>query len=163
MIDADRYKDSSAPLAPGLYLVATPIGNLGDITLRALDVLRRADRIACEDTRQTQKLLNHFEIGTPTISCHEHNERQRAAELIEAIKAEASIRGVSLPADMAKAGISIDSLVVVSILCTVEPIVGFELPESVVRAGGYVSVESALGHLLPRIEQQWIKRKGAKP
>jgi hypothetical protein len=85
------------------------------------------------------------------------------AELIEAIKAEASIRGVSLPADMAKAGISIDSLVVVSILCTVEPIVGFELPESVVRAGGYVSVESALGHLLPRIEQQWIKRKGAKP
>jgi 16S rRNA (cytidine1402-2'-O)-methyltransferase len=71
------------PLAPGLYLVATPIGNLGDITLRALDVLRRVDRIACEDTRQTQKLLNHFEITTPTVSCHQHNEHQRAAELIE--------------------------------------------------------------------------------
>jgi 16S rRNA (cytidine1402-2'-O)-methyltransferase len=84
-----------APLAPGLYLVATPIGNLGDITLRALDVLRRADRIACEDTRQTQKLLNHFEIQTPTISCHEHNERHRAAELIEAIKAGGRIAVVS--------------------------------------------------------------------
>src|SRR3984885_3329961 len=84
-----------SPLAPGLYLVATPIGNLGDITLRALDVLRRADRIACEDTRQTQKLLNHFGIETPTISCHEHNERHRAAELIEVIKAGGRIAVVS--------------------------------------------------------------------
>ena len=95
MIDADRNDDSAAPHAPGLYLVATPIGNLGDITLRALDVLRRADRIACEDTRQTQKLLNHFEIATPTVSCHEHNERQRAAELVEVIKAGGRIAVVS--------------------------------------------------------------------
>jgi 16S rRNA (cytidine1402-2'-O)-methyltransferase len=99
MIEADRKEGFSAPLetglAPGLYLVATPIGNLGDITLRALDVLRRADRIACEDTRQTQKLLNHFEISTPTVSCHEHNERQRAAELIEAIKSGGRIAVVS--------------------------------------------------------------------
>ena len=83
------------PLAPGLYLVATPIGNLGDITLRALDVLRRVDRIACEDTRQTQKLLNHFEITTPTLSCHQHNEHQRAAELIETLKAGGRIAVVS--------------------------------------------------------------------
>ena len=82
-------------LAPGLYLVATPIGNLGDITLRALDVLRRVDRIACEDTRQTQKLLNHFEITTPTVSCHQHNEHQRAAELIAALKAGGRIAVVS--------------------------------------------------------------------
>ena len=87
--------DPEAPLAPGLYLVATPIGNLGDITLRALDVLRRVDRIACEDTRQTQKLLNHFEIKTPTVSCHQHNEHQRAAELIEALKAGGRIAVVS--------------------------------------------------------------------
>ena len=82
-------------LAPGLYLVATPIGNLGDITLRALAVLRRADRIACEDTRQTQKLLNHFEIATPTVSCHQHNEHQRASELIAELKAGARIAVVS--------------------------------------------------------------------
>jgi len=82
-------------LTPGLYLVATPIGNLGDITLRALDVLRRVDRIACEDTRQTQKLLNHFEITTPTVSCHQHNERQRAVELLDTLKAGGRIALVS--------------------------------------------------------------------
>ncbi len=86
---------SDTPLAPGLYLVATPIGNLGDITLRALDTLKRVDRIACEDTRQTQKLLNHFQIATPTVSCHEHNERHRAVELIEALKAGGRIALVS--------------------------------------------------------------------
>jgi 16S rRNA (cytidine1402-2'-O)-methyltransferase len=91
----DHQRLSSSPLAPGLYLVATPIGNLGDITLRALDVLRRADRIACEDTRQTQKLLNHFQISTPTVSCHQHNERQRALELIEALRKGARIALVS--------------------------------------------------------------------
>ncbi len=83
------------PLAPGLYLVATPIGNLGDITLRALEVLKHVDRIACEDTRQTQKLLNHFAIATPTVSCHQHNERHRAAELIEALKSGGRIALVS--------------------------------------------------------------------
>jgi 16S rRNA (cytidine1402-2'-O)-methyltransferase len=87
--------EGELPLAPGLYLVATPIGNLGDITLRALDVLKRADRIACEDTRQTQKLLNHFQITTPTESLHEHNERERTAPLIEALKSGARIAVVT--------------------------------------------------------------------
>ncbi len=73
--------DSSRTLEPGLYLVATPIGNLEDITLRALRVLKEADLIACEDTRQTQKLLNHYSIATRTTSYHEHNEMTRAAEL----------------------------------------------------------------------------------
>jgi len=83
------------PLAPGLYLVATPIGNLEDITLRALRVLRQADTIACEDTRQTQKLLNHFEIKTPTVSYHLFNETSRAEELIAKLKAGARIAVVS--------------------------------------------------------------------
>src|ERR1019366_8541318 len=83
------------PLAPGLYLVATPIGNLEDITLRALRVLRSVDRIACEDTRQTQKLLNHFDIRTPTVSYHMHNEAGRATELATALKAGARIAVVS--------------------------------------------------------------------
>jgi 16S rRNA (cytidine1402-2'-O)-methyltransferase len=87
--------DPDTPLDPGLYLVATPIGNLGDITLRALDVLKRVDRIACEDTRQTQKLLNHYQIATPTVSCHQHNERERATELLEALKAGGRIALVS--------------------------------------------------------------------
>jgi 16S rRNA (cytidine1402-2'-O)-methyltransferase len=82
-------------LAPGLYLVATPIGNLEDITLRALRVLRQADRIACEDTRQTQKLLNHFGITTPNVSLHLHNERERAVELISALQAGGKIAVVS--------------------------------------------------------------------
>lgn len=83
------------PLAPGLYLVATPIGNLEDITLRALRVLRSADRIACEDTRQTGKLLAHFGITTPTISYHLHNERGRAEELVAQLRQAARIAVVS--------------------------------------------------------------------
>ena len=86
---------SDSALKPGLYLVATPIGNLGDITLRALEVLRSVDRIACEDTRQTQKLLNHFEIATPTESCHEFNESARAAGFIAAIQSGQRIAVVS--------------------------------------------------------------------
>jgi 16S rRNA (cytidine1402-2'-O)-methyltransferase len=85
----------TSPIAPGLYLVGTPIGNLGDITLRALEVLEQVDLIACEDTRQTQKLLNHYDIKTPTVSCHQHNERHRAEELIEALKAGGRIALVS--------------------------------------------------------------------
>ncbi len=82
-------------LEPGLYLVATPIGNLEDITLRALRVLKEVDRIACEDTRQTQKLLNHFAISTPTVSYHEHNEQSRSAELIAQLKEGGSIAVVT--------------------------------------------------------------------
>ena len=82
-------------LDPGLYLVATPIGNLDDITLRALQVLKEVDRIACEDTRQTQKLLNYFAISTPTISYHEHNEQARAAELISLLQQGGRVAVVS--------------------------------------------------------------------
>jgi 16S rRNA (cytidine1402-2'-O)-methyltransferase len=82
-------------LAPGLYLVATPIGNLEDITLRAIRILKQCDLIACEDTRQTQKLLNHYGVETPTISYHEHNEASRAAELVDKLSQDTSIAMVS--------------------------------------------------------------------
>jgi len=72
---------------PGtLYLVATPIGNLADITHRALEVLKNVALIACEDTRHTRKLLQHYGITTKTVSYHEHNEQQRAQDLIELLK-----------------------------------------------------------------------------
>ena len=82
-------------MAGTLYLVATPIGNLADITHRALQVLKDVDLIACEDTRHTHKLLQHYGITTKTISYHEHNEQQRAAELIELLKQGGDIAVVS--------------------------------------------------------------------
>jgi 16S rRNA (cytidine1402-2'-O)-methyltransferase len=91
------------PLAPGLYLVATPIGNLEDITLRALRVLRSADLIACEDTRQTQKLLNHFNIAAKTISYHQHNEQSRSEDLLATLTAGGR---VALVSDAGMPGIS---------------------------------------------------------
>jgi len=72
---------------PGtLYVVATPIGNLADLTHRAIQILNDVNLIACEDTRHTRKLLQHYGITTRTVSYHEHNEQQRAAELIELLK-----------------------------------------------------------------------------
>jgi len=96
-------KDTESRSGPALYLVATPIGNLEDITLRALRVLKEADVIACEDTRQTQKLLNHYAITTRTTSYHEHNEMTRAAELVKEMQEGAS---VALVTDAGMPGIS---------------------------------------------------------
>lgn len=95
--------EEPSPLAPGLYIVGTPIGNLEDITLRALRILKEADVIACEDTRQTQKLLHHYVIKTKTVSYHEHNEMTRAAELV--IDLERGAR-VALVTDAGMPGIS---------------------------------------------------------
>ena len=91
-------------MTPGtLYLVATPIGNLADITHRALQVLNDVDLIACEDTRHTQKLLNHYGIKTRTISYHEHNEITRSAELVRDLEEGAR---VALVTDAGTPGIS---------------------------------------------------------
>lgn len=86
-----------------LYVCGTPIGNLQDITIRALDVFRNVDLIAAEDTRRTRKLLAHFEIPTKTISYHEHNEFSRAPQLIEMIKEG---KQVALVTDAGMPGIS---------------------------------------------------------
>jgi 16S rRNA (cytidine1402-2'-O)-methyltransferase len=82
-------------VAGSLYIVSTPIGNLEDITQRALRVLAEVDLIACEDTRHTRKLLSHYGINTRTISYHEHNERERAAELLARLQAGISVAIVS--------------------------------------------------------------------
>jgi 16S rRNA (cytidine1402-2'-O)-methyltransferase len=96
---------NASTLTPGLYVVATPIGNLEDITLRALRILKEVDLIACEDTRHTQKLLNHYGITTRTISYHQHNEASRAEELVQqlnkgsrvALVTDAGMPGISDP------------------------------------------------------------------
>jgi len=111
MKDAGRQPDETSAMSqksthasgPALYLVATPIGNLEDITLRALRVLKEVDVVACEDTRQTQKLLNHYGIATRTISYHEHNEMTRSAELVKEMQEGAS---VALVTDAGMPGIS---------------------------------------------------------
>jgi 16S rRNA (cytidine1402-2'-O)-methyltransferase len=99
---ADRHRPA-LDRAAALYLVGTPIGNLEDITLRAVRVLKEVDVIACEDTRRTQKLLNHYRIATRTTSYHQHNELTRSAELVKAMQEGAS---VALVADAGMPGIS---------------------------------------------------------
>ena len=149
MAGGEQQRPGEGP-APGLYLVATPIGNLGDITLRALEVLRRVDRIACEDTRQTQKLLNHFGITTPTVSCHEHNERERAGELVDALRAGSRIALVS---DAGMPGISDPGAWLVSAAVAagvrVIPIPGANAALSALVASGLSAVEFQFVGFLP--------------
>jgi 16S rRNA (cytidine1402-2'-O)-methyltransferase len=94
-----------------LYLVGTPIGNLEDITLRALRTLKEVDLIAAEDTRHTGKLLHHFQIKTPQISCHEHNEQQKIPEILEKLQ---SGKSIALVTDAGMPGISDPGYVLVA-------------------------------------------------
>jgi len=96
----EMQRHLAASLAPGLYLVATPIGNLGDITLRAISVLARADVVLCEDTRHSRTLLAHFAIPTPARAYHEHNaarERPRVLAELEAGRRVALISDAGTP------------------------------------------------------------------
>src|ERR1700676_3988464 len=105
-MQASRNRESSDQNkigGPSLYLVATPIGNLEDITLRALRVLKEVDLIACEDTRQTLKLLSHYGIPTRLVSYHEHNEMTKASELVVDLEGGAKI---ALVTDAGMPGIS---------------------------------------------------------
>ena len=87
--------NSVSSVEAALYLVATPIGNLGDMTTRAIEVLQNVDLIAAEDTRHSQKLLNHFGIRKPLVACHEHNEQHSAQALLARVQQGASIALVS--------------------------------------------------------------------
>jgi 16S rRNA (cytidine1402-2'-O)-methyltransferase len=154
-VDNDIASSHDRPLAPGLYLVATPIGNLEDITLRALRVLRSVDRIACEDTRQTAKLLGHFGIRTPTVSYHAHNENSRAGELIEALKAGGRIAVVSdagMPG-IADPGATIAAEAIAAGI-TVYPIPGANAALSALIASGLNAERFAFHGFLPSKEGQ---------
>lgn len=99
-VSSEVSVDGESLAAPGsaagcLYLVGTPIGNLEDMTLRGLRILKEVDQIACEDTRHTSKLLNHYQINKPLVSYHEHNEMTRAPELVVALEQGARIALVS--------------------------------------------------------------------
>ena len=114
---------TSPTLAPGLYLVGTPIGNLEDITLRALRILRGVDRVLCEDTRDTANLLAHYEIKVPTQSCDEHKEHACAADAVARIRAgerlalvtDAGLPGISDPGARVAAAVAAAGLAVVPV------------------------------------------------
>src|SRR5207244_12492858 len=93
----------NSQLTPALYVVATPLGNLEDITLRALRILKEVSVIACEDTRQTSKLLQHYRIDVPTLSYHEHNERERTVQLLRRLISREAIEPVRGPGKPASA------------------------------------------------------------
>jgi 16S rRNA (cytidine1402-2'-O)-methyltransferase len=136
-----------------LYLVPTPIGNLGDITLRAIEALKAADVIACEDTRHSLRLLNHLEIRKPLVSYHEHNEARRTAELIERLRSGASVAVIT---DAGMPGISdpghrlLRACIAEGIAYTVLPgpsavltaLVGSGFPAEEFYYGGFLPVKS---------------------
>ena len=133
-----------------LYLVATPIGNLEDITLRALRILKEADVIACEDTRQTQKLLNHYGITARTTSYHEHNEMTRAAELVVELEEGAH---VALVSDAGMPGISDPGYRLISLAIRhgipVVPIPGASAFVAALAASGLPTDSFRFGGFLP--------------
>ncbi|MEP6568750.1 MAG: 16S rRNA (cytidine(1402)-2'-O)-methyltransferase [Acidobacteriota bacterium] len=133
-----------------LYLIATPIGNLEDITHRAVRLLGEVDVIACEDTRHTRKLLNHYGIKTKTISYHDHNERERALELIEQLRSGADVAVVS---DAGTPGISDPGFRLARIAIDngvpVVPVPGASALVSALIASGLPTDEFFFGGFLP--------------
>ncbi|MDO4541867.1 MAG: 16S rRNA (cytidine(1402)-2'-O)-methyltransferase [Bacillota bacterium] len=146
-------------LEPGLYLVATPIGNLGDMTLRGLEVLKRADLIAAEDTRHSRILLEHYQIKTPMISYHQHNTVKRRQELLELLrrgKALALISDAGTPAisdpgeDLVKAAAAED--------IAVHPIPGGNAPLSAITASALDCRRFFFEGFLPKQKRERLKR-----
>ncbi len=148
------------PLVPGtLYLVATPIGNLEDITLRALRVLRECDVVAAEDTRHTGQLLKHFGIQKQMVSYHRFNEARRSAELLERLKSGSK---VALVTDAGSPGISDPGeRVVAAVLaagCRVEPVPGACAMVAGLTASGLPTEEFHFAGFLPHKSGQRARR-----
>ncbi|MGE3262277.1 MAG: 16S rRNA (cytidine(1402)-2'-O)-methyltransferase [Bacteriovoracia bacterium] len=149
-------------LAPGLYMVATPIGNLEDLSFRALRTLKQADWIAAEDTRETKKLLNAYDLVTATVSLHEHSGPRKVAELVERLKtggtgayvSDAGTPGISDPgAELAAAaraaGIS------------VYPVPGASAPVALLSIAGFNETAFAFHGFFPRenaARKEWLEK-----
>lgn len=148
---------------PGtLYIVATPIGNLEDISQRALRVLREVSLIACEDTRHTRKLLSHYGISTPTISYHDHNERERAPKLLRTLEQGKDVAVVS---DAGTPGISDPGFRVVRLALDqgfrVEPVPGASALISALVVSGFPTDQFFFGGFLPSRANQRRTRLAA--
>ena len=137
---------------PKLYVVATPIGNLNDLTPRMREALERADLIAAEDTRVTMKLLNQFDIKKPMTSCHRHNEDQKAPQIVERMLAEDMT--VALTCDAGTPGISDPGHLLVRACweagIPVEPVCGPSAVVTALSASGFDAREFAFYGFLPR-------------
>lgn len=137
---------------PKLYVVATPIGNLNDLTPRMREALEAADLIAAEDTRVTMKLLNHFELHRPMVSCHRHNEDAKAPQIVERMLSEDLT--VALTCDAGTPGISDPGHLLV-LACwahgiPVEPVCGPSAVVTCLSASGFDAREFAFYGFLPR-------------
>jgi len=146
-------------MAGVIYLVATPIGNLEDITLRALRVLREVDVVACEDTRHAKKLLDHYNISQPLVSYHEHNEPARAAKLVDQAVAG---RAIAVVSDAGMPGISDPGYRVVSQAIArgvpVVPIPGPVAAEAALAGSGLPAEAFRFGGFLPAKQAQRKKQ-----
>jgi 16S rRNA (cytidine1402-2'-O)-methyltransferase len=146
---------SNEVIGKTLYLVGTPIGNLGDMTMRGIQVLQDVDTIAAEDTRHTGKLLHHFQIKTPQISYHQHNEQQRIPELISQLE---SGKSIALVTDAGMPGISDPGYLIVSACVMagirVIPIPGVTAVITAVSASGLPSDRFGFEGFLPAKGQE---------
>ena len=145
---------------PKLYVVATPIGNLNDLTVRMREALEAADLIAAEDTRVTMKLLNHWDIKKSLISCHRHNEEDKAPHIVERMLAENLT--VALTCDAGTPGISDPGHLLVRACweagIPVEPVCGPSAVVTALSASGFDAKEFAFYGFLPR-EKKFLREK----
>lgn len=145
---------------PKLFVVATPIGNLNDLTPRMREAIERADLIAAEDTRVTMKLLNHWDVKKPLISCHRHNEEDKAPQIVERMLAEDLT--VALTCDAGTPGISDPGHLLVRACweagIPVEPVSGPSAVVTALSASGFDAREFAFYGFLPR-EKKFLREK----
>lgn len=146
-------------MASGLFIVATPIGNLSDMTYRAVETLKSVDLIACEDTRHSRKLLDHYGISRPLVSLHEHNEAERTSELIGRLKGGESVAVIS---DAGTPLVSDPGFRLVRAAVEngirVTPVPGASAVMAAVAAAGMATDEFHFGGFLPRKEGERRRR-----